>query len=169
VKRRKLFSEDSVNILILWQWINQPFRKQCNKQNIVKIPMSKKQLWNRNPFFVSFFPETNLPNSFKVADAEEDRSPSYPANPSNLVDRLSSPDTTHVTDVTQLTHTTDTTDTMHTLFTGNTDAYWPRAVAAAAAGPYASGLPANLTNCYSAAYDQVTYLFQSWYGGRRIM
>jgi hypothetical protein len=41
--------------LILWQWINQPFRKQCNKQNKVKIPMISKQLWNRNSFlFLSF-------------------------------------------------------------------------------------------------------------------
>jgi hypothetical protein len=70
-----------------------------------------------------------------VDASDEDRS-SFPANPSSLVDRLSSP------------------DAMHTLFTGNTDAYWPRAVAAAAAGPYASGLHANLSNCYSAAYDQ---------------
>ena len=66
--------------------------------------------------------------------SDQDRS--YPANPSI---RLSSP----------------ITENMHTLFTGNSDAYWPRAVAAAAAAPYASGLPANLSNCYSAAYDQV--------------
>ncbi len=44
-------------------------------------------------------------------------------------------------------------ESMHTLFSGNSEAYWPRAVAAAA-GPYASGLSANLSNCYSAAYDQ---------------
>jgi Forkhead domain len=69
-----------------------------------------------------------------VAASEEDR---FSANPSNLIlDRISSP------------------DAMHTLFTGNSDAYWPRAVAAAAAGPYASGIHANLSNCYSAAYDQ---------------
>ena len=69
--------------------------------------------------------------------------------------------------------TSASTETMHTLFTGNTDAYWPRAVAAAAAGPYASGLPANLSNCYSAAYDQYSsaqamsarYAPYSAYGG----
>ena len=80
-----------------------------------------------------------------MANSDEDLS-SYPANPSNLVDRRSSPESEVAA--------------MHTLFTANTDAYWPRAVAAAAAGPYASGLPANLTNCYSAAYDQVLDLLR---------
>ena len=69
-----------------------------------------------------------------MAASDEER---YSGNPSNpVLDRIASP------------------DTMHTLFTANSDAYWPRAVAAAAAGPYASGLHANLGNCYSAAYDQ---------------
>ena len=47
-----------------------------------------------------------------MAASDEER---YSGNPSNpVLDRIASP------------------DTMHTLFTANSDAYWPRAVAAAA-------------------------------------
>lgn len=89
-----------------------------------------------------------------MAASDDDRFSA--SNPSNLVvDRVPSP------------------DVMHTLFPGNSDAYWPRAVAAAAAGPYASGIHANLSNCYSAAYDQYSsaqamtarYAPYSAYGG----